>query len=67
MTNLERGNKLISQAEELLKEAKRAYQNSQYNIAVRRSQESEFWIHRNGGTCLKGTIDNTGNRISKET
>lgn len=40
MTNLERGNKLISQAEELLKEAKRAYQNSQYNIAVRRSQET---------------------------
>jgi len=40
MTNLERGNKLIIQAGELLKEAKRAYQNSRYNIAVRRSQET---------------------------
>lgn len=40
MTNLERGNKLIIQAGGLLKEAKRAYQNSQYNIAVRRSQET---------------------------
>jgi len=40
MTNLERGKKLISEAEELLEEAKRAYQSSLYNIAVRRSQET---------------------------
>jgi len=40
MTNLERGKKLINESEELLKEAKRAYQSSQYNIAVRRAQET---------------------------
>jgi HEPN domain-containing protein len=40
MTNLERGKKLIGESEELLKEAKRAYQSSLYNIAVRRSQET---------------------------
>ena len=40
MTNLERGKKLINEAEELLEEAKRAYQSSLYNIAVRRSQET---------------------------
>lgn len=40
MTNLERGKKLIQESGELLKEAKRAYQSSQYNIVVRRSQET---------------------------
>lgn len=40
MTNLERGKKLFRESEELLKEAKRAYQSSRYNIAVRRSQET---------------------------
>jgi HEPN domain-containing protein len=40
MTNLERGKKLISESGELLKEAKRAYQSSLYNITVRRSQET---------------------------
>lgn len=39
MTNWERGKKLISESEELLEEAKRAYQSSLYNIGVRRSQE----------------------------
>ena len=40
MTNVEKGKKLISESGELLKEAKRAYQSSLYNIAVRRSQET---------------------------
>jgi len=40
MTNLEKGKKLIGESEELLKESKRAYQSSLYNITVRRSQET---------------------------
>ncbi len=40
MTNVERGKKLISESGELLKEAKRTFQNSLYNLTVRRSQET---------------------------